>query len=244
MENLEFYKACENGNLDEVTKILARVKNKELKKELINQHLSTCSKKDIDIVKIDIFDNFFKACSSSIEKLDEVKKIFKIVKNPAEKKQLIDSEHSTGFTPLVIACYSKYYNTVHFLIKQGANINIQDADGYTPLMTACDGGDIDIVKLLLQNNANINILDNKGKNALFHAIRWNSNKPGFIEEVQNLFNQRKVVQTLGILEEKDKFLDADTSKLLTEFMDAKGKKTKRKKAKKNKPKISKKNKPK
>lgn len=236
MENLELYKACENGNLDEVTKILGKVNNKALKKKLINQHLganqevnsytsslSACSKEGIDIVKMEIFDKFFKACGKG--NIIEVKKILKKVKNPAVKKQLIDSEHSTGFTSMVIACYNKHYDTVHFLIKQAANINIQDADGYTPLMAACDKEDIATVRLLLQNNANINILDNEGKNALFHAIRWNRDKPSFIEEVQNLFNQ----QTLGILEE-------------SKFIDAKGRKTKLKRAKKNKLKISKKNK--
>lgn len=257
MENLPaLYKACENGNLDEVTKILGKVKNKALKKELINQHylgdnqevnnytspLSACSKEDIDIIKMEIFDKFFKACGKG--NIIEVRKLFEKVKNPAVKMQLIDSEHSTGFTPLVTACYSARYEVVEFLIKQGANIDKPDVDGQTPLMIACGSGDINTVKLVLQNGADIDILDNKGRNALFHAIHWNHDKPGFAEEVQKLFNQRKVVQTLGILEEKDKFLDADTSKLLTEFMDAKGKKTKRKKAKKNKPKISKKNKPK
>jgi len=243
MENLPaLYEACENGNLDEVTRILANVKNKALKKELINQHLSLCSKEDIDIVKMEIFDKFFKACDRG--NIDEVINLFEKVKNPEVKMQLIDSEHSTGFTPLVTACYSARYEVVEFLIKQGANIDKPDVDGQTPLMMACGRGDINTVKLVLQNGADIDILDNKGRNALFHAIHWNRDKPGFAEEVQKIFNQRRVVQTLGILEEKDKFLDADTSKLLTEFMDAKGKKTKRKKAKKNKPKISKKNKPK
>ena len=72
MENLPaLYEACENGNLDEVTRILANVKNKALKKELINQHLSLCSKEDIDIVKyLEDSAKFMTESHSALEKKD------------------------------------------------------------------------------------------------------------------------------------------------------------------------------
>jgi ankyrin repeat protein len=73
---------------------------------------------------MEIFDKFFKACDRG--NIDEVINLFEKVKNPEVKMQLIDSEHSTGFTPLVTACYSAHYEVVEFLIKQGANIDKPD----------------------------------------------------------------------------------------------------------------------
>ena len=65
---------------------------------------------------------------------------------------------------------------IEFLIKNGANINIQDAEGKTSLMWTSCNNNIETVKLLIENGADLNKQDNNGKTALMWAILENNSK--------------------------------------------------------------------
>ena len=56
-----------------------------------------------------------------------------------------------------------------FLIKAGADLNLQDEVGDTALMYASNAGSTDMVKLLLKGGADINILNGAKNNALHFA---------------------------------------------------------------------------
>jgi len=58
------------------------------------------------------------------------------------------------------------------LIKNGANINVQNIAGCTPLMFAAAIGNNMITKMLIENGANIHLVDEDGKTALFYAITF------------------------------------------------------------------------
>jgi len=60
---------------------------------------------------------------------------------------------------------------VESLIKNQANINVQDKNGYTPLMIATIKENVPIVEMLLLNYADTNIKDSRGSTALIHSIQ-------------------------------------------------------------------------
>lgn len=60
---------------------------------------------------------------------------------------------------------------VESLIRNQANINVQDKNGYTPLMIATIRENVAIVEMLLLNYADTNIKDSRGNTALMHATQ-------------------------------------------------------------------------
>src|SRR5690606_9252951 len=67
-----------------------------------------------------------------------------------------------GWTALMWASHRGHKNIVKLLIKNNANIDIQNDVGDTALIGTLCHGHIKIVKLLIVNNANINIQTNNG----------------------------------------------------------------------------------
>jgi ankyrin repeat protein len=68
---------------------------------------------------------------------------------------------------------SAFYNNVEllkWLIKNKANINMQDSIGFTALHFACQEGHIESVKVLLENNADIDIVDTYGNTPAWVTI--------------------------------------------------------------------------
>ena len=59
---------------------------------------------------------------------------------------------------------------VELLIKNGANVNVQDQYGRTPLMIAASNYDTKMIKMLLANYADANIKDNSGSTVLIQAV--------------------------------------------------------------------------
>ncbi|KAA3681765.1 uncharacterized protein DEA37_0000614 [Paragonimus westermani] len=54
-------------------------------------------------------------------------------------------------------CINGDYEFLEFLIKEGADINIQDNDGWTPLHAASSFGSEELVRLLLEHGADVSI---------------------------------------------------------------------------------------
>jgi ankyrin repeat protein len=74
----------------------------------------------------------------------------------------INAGRNEGCTALGQAAWHGLYETVAFLLENGADVNIQSncASGYrdwTPLIWAVKGGHIEVVRLLLENGADVNL---------------------------------------------------------------------------------------
>jgi ankyrin repeat protein len=97
-------------------------------------------------------------------------------------KNDINQQDHNGRTPLHIACMrndrvagymdSTGENSVMtMLLKQNANVHIQDNQGKTPIFYACVGGKFDKVGALLKSGADVNVQDKDGRTPLYHACK-------------------------------------------------------------------------
>ncbi|XP_036364630.1 fibronectin type 3 and ankyrin repeat domains 1 protein isoform X1 [Octopus sinensis] len=80
-------------------------------------------------------------------------------------------DRNAGWTPL-IRCASLTGNSIvaMVLIRNGADVNLQDSDGKTCLMIAVVNGHQQLVEVLLENNADISILNKSGRTAYEMAV--------------------------------------------------------------------------
>jgi len=100
---------------------------------------------------------------------------------------------------------------VESLIRNQANINVQDSNGYTPLMIAVIKENVPIVEMLLLNYADTNIKDSRGSTALIHSIqidnmeifkmlayddRTSAENKGDALIIASLFNNKEMVKIL------------------------------------------------
>jgi len=72
--------------------------------------------------------------------------------------------------PLGDVASEDYLDIVKFLIKNGANINLQDKSGYTRLYYAITLSPKSVVELLIKNGADINLQDNNNNTPLHIAL--------------------------------------------------------------------------
>ena len=77
-----------------------------------------------------------------------------------------------GRTPLMIASRYGQLDAMTFLIKHGANVNLQDKEGETALHYAVDGSDVscEVLSCLIENGANFDAFSNRGCTPLMKAI--------------------------------------------------------------------------
>lgn len=80
-------------------------------------------------------------------------------------------------TPLILAVIDKKLEIVKLLIKNGADVNIQDKLGWSALHYAAQDYSLDIAKFLLENGALVNNQDENGNTPLFKAV-FNSKERG------------------------------------------------------------------
>lgn len=74
-----------------------------------------------------------------------------------------------GITRLMDASANGCIERIRFLIRNKADLNVQDSSGRTALMYAVINNKPDAVELLINNKADINMKDKQGKTALMHA---------------------------------------------------------------------------
>ena len=105
------------------------------------------------------------------------------VKKALERGVNINKKNERDYnrTALLYASIYGYKNIVEILLKNGADINIQDVNGWTALIFASNHGHKDIVEILLKNGADVNKKIFNGETALMSA----SNK-GYKEIVELL----------------------------------------------------------
>jgi len=123
-------------------------------------------------------------------------------------------------TPLYVACSSGNYESVHSLVKAGANINVVATvnKSSTPLMRAVMSGNSKIVKLLLEKGADRNAQTTDGETALSIA-----EKSGHDDIAQLLKGAEKEAEP-----EKKKKSKNDKKKSKKKKKDKKNKKNKKK----------------
>lgn len=87
----------------------------------------------------------------------------------------IDSSNGINETALGIATFAGNKEITELLIKNGANVNFQDAFGVAPLHGAARTNRLEVIKLLLENKADINLPTTTGKETPLHyAARFNN----------------------------------------------------------------------
>lgn len=97
--------------------------------------------------------------------LAEANKLFQ--QNPKVVNQINDA----GYSPLILACYRGNTKVAEFLIKNGADLNYNNAMG-TPLMAAVVKNNTEIVNLLIDKNVNVELKDANGTTALIYAAMF------------------------------------------------------------------------
>jgi hypothetical protein len=75
-----------------------------------------------------------------------------------------------GMYPLEVACEQGNLPAIKELLKQEADVNIQDHWGRTPLAIACLNNRVDLVSILLEHNADVNQADNNGITPFHYAL--------------------------------------------------------------------------
>jgi uncharacterized protein len=87
----------------------------------------------------------------------------------------VDSSGGINETALGISTFAGNKEITEVLIKNGANVNFQDAFGIAPIHGAARTNRLEVIKLLLDNKADINIPTTSGKETPLHyAARFNN----------------------------------------------------------------------
>ncbi|VDD91344.1 unnamed protein product [Enterobius vermicularis] len=72
---------------------------------------------------------------------------------------------------LAIASLNGHTNVVKYLIKKGADINVENSDGWTPLMMASYNGCLAVAKVLVEKHADISKVNKKLETAVHIAAK-------------------------------------------------------------------------
>lgn len=83
----------------------------------------------------------------------------------------IDDVSSTRGTPLMIAAHAGYSRVVRILLKEGANVAVQNNEGANALHYSAAEGHLAVTKLLVNNGANVATTMNNGATALHYSAR-------------------------------------------------------------------------
>lgn len=86
---------------------------------------------------------------------------------PALKKALqqgvdINAINRQQRTAILIAAMNKQYDTVQFLIDEGADINFQDETCFNPFLWGCLNDDLTLVKIMVKAKADLTLLTRFG----------------------------------------------------------------------------------
>lgn len=90
----------------------------------------------------------------------------------AANPDLIHTEDSKGFTPLIIAVYNNQPSVVAFLLSKGAITAESDLSGNTALMGVCFKGYKEIARMLVEAGADVNLRNSQGAPALTFAATF------------------------------------------------------------------------
>lgn len=89
--------------------------------------------------------------------------------------ELLNSVNTSGFSPLILACYRGNTAVAKLLIDRKADLNYVSEMG-TALMAAVVKGDAELVQYLLEHKADPNIPGPDGTTALIYAVQFENPK--------------------------------------------------------------------
>lgn len=75
----------------------------------------------------------------------------------------LDEVDKKGNTLLHTACNNGKLDTVKFLIREGASLNVQDSEGRTPVHVSCTKSYVEITRYLLDHGADVMVYDKEGE---------------------------------------------------------------------------------
>ena len=146
----EFVKAAQNGDLNEVKRLLS------INPSIINEK---DKEKDTAIMK---------ACRDC--------RAVNVVAFLLENGANINDRDTIDQTPLIIAAFNGCTDIVRMLLDAGANIEHKNDQGENALISAAQEGNINVVKVLLDSGADVNQSNTDGETALELAIRLRQKK--------------------------------------------------------------------
>jgi len=137
------FRACKEGNLDLVTRLINKGVNINAKDEYGNTPLILAS----------------------------WRKNTKLTSLLIEKGARINDQNNFGYTPLSWACLHQYTKLAKFLIGKGADTNSRTHWSKTSLIITCENVfiNVDLATLLINARADINAQDNNGNTPLILA---------------------------------------------------------------------------
>ena len=170
--------AIRNGNL-EIIKLLithgAKIDTESDNRHCLSDAVYKGNKKII-IYLLSKGIYFNRSCTSSLifSALDSLS--FEMLKFVIEDLGVCvnSKEFLYGDTPIYETISEERLTEAHYLIKKGANINIQNKKKETPLHEAVIAGKIKMIELFLKHGAYINIRDDKGLTPLDYAEKMNN----------------------------------------------------------------------
>lgn len=81
----------------------------------------------------------------------------------------LNSKNEHGFTPIILATYRNQFETVKWLIRNGADNSLNSPEGIA-LHGACYKGNLEIATFLIDNGSDINSIGGRGASPLIYAV--------------------------------------------------------------------------
>lgn len=166
MDNIEFLKACNNGDIEKVKLFKGNLDCENLQETglivaSINGHTEVVNYLLKNGANIDYQNCAGETVLMKVVMID----YFDMVNFLIKKNANIDLVNDIGKTALMMSIYDGFTSIARLLIESGASINRQDKNGTTALIIASFEGHEDIVRLL--KNADLNLQDCDGETALY-----------------------------------------------------------------------------
>ena len=170
-DKTELRKACANGDLTKVKKIVGNTSDVDIDLGFGITPLSiSCEKGQLEIVQY-LFNRGAKLSKKKFMPLQLAagNGHLEIVKFIIDNGIDVNSKFHDGGTALMEASNEGHLNIVIFLITKSAKVDEKNSVGSTALLMAATRGQYDIVKILLENRADPNVKNKMGFTPLLFA---------------------------------------------------------------------------
>jgi uncharacterized protein len=107
-----------------------------------------------------------------------------------------------GRTPLFYAVEKDDIHRMHFLLANGANVNIGDHHGETPLHVAAHSFRLGAASLLIAAGARVDAQDGQGNTPLFRAVFESKGRGEMIRLLLSAGADKKITNHYGMSPEK------------------------------------------
>ena len=179
----EFHKACINGDMEKVSKLLR--KNDEINVSQLDEMgtlFKIVKRGDVEFVKLLLKiglnvnqQDWLRKTPLHLACIYGLHKIVGILLENGASVNVIEGGH--GRTPLLEACWKDHFDVwndtnssiVKMLLENGASVDTKDRYGETPLHFACNTGNLEFVQMLLDFKADVNATAQFGKTPLHNA---------------------------------------------------------------------------